>query len=54
MAPALRIWQSLYCDADWERCVRRKCIEAGDAMPPNLLPDGRVLGPGSRGSRRCA
>jgi hypothetical protein len=54
MVAALRIWQSLYCDADWERCERRRCLEAGSPMPPKLLPDGRVLGMPPRGSRRCA
>jgi hypothetical protein len=54
MVAALRIWQSLYCDADWQRCERRRCMEAGAPIPTNLLPDGRVLGTGTRGSRRCA
>ena len=54
MVAALRIWQSLYCDADWERCERRKCLEAGTAPPSNLLPDGRVLGTTARTSRRCS
>ena len=54
MVAALRIWQSLYCDADWERCARRKCMDAGATLPANLLPDGRLLGTGTRGTRRCA
>ena len=54
MVAALRIWQSLYCDADWERCERRKCLEAGTPPPSNLLPDGRVLGTAARAPRRCA
>ncbi len=44
MEAALRIWQSLYCEAAWERCVRRQRLDTGEAVPCNMLPDGRMLG----------
>ncbi len=41
MEAALRIWQSLYCEAAWERCARRRRLEAGEDVPARMLPDGR-------------
>ncbi len=43
MRQALPLWQSLYCDDDWERCERRKRREAGLPVAQNLLPNGKAL-----------
>jgi hypothetical protein len=39
----LKDWQQAYCDADCERCERRKLTRAGAPVPDDLLPDGRIL-----------
>ncbi len=52
MTAALRIWQSLYCEAAWERCERRRRLEAGESVPANFLPDGRVFGALPRSTAR--
>jgi hypothetical protein len=52
MTAALRIWQSLYCEAAWERCERRRRLEAGECVPANFLPDGRVFGALPRSTAR--
>jgi len=54
MVAALRIWQSLYCEADWGRCERRRLRAAGGPVPKDLLPDGRTLGAPARSAHRAA
>jgi hypothetical protein len=54
MVAALRIWQSLYCEADWERCERRRLLDLGREVPTALLPDGRKLGSPTRSPPRAA
>jgi hypothetical protein len=43
MSSSLGIWKQNYCDADWTRCARHQRASAGDGVPPNLLPNGRLL-----------
>jgi hypothetical protein len=40
---ALGVWQSFYCDGSYERCERYKLAASGAAVPPRLLPNGRLL-----------
>lgn len=40
---ALRVLQSLYCEADFSRCERFKIASTGTMPPRTLLPDGRHL-----------
>jgi len=49
MSSCLGIWKQNYCDAEWRRCERHRRVGEGQAVPPNLLPNGRVLAlpPGS-------
>jgi len=52
VTPALRVWQTFYCESGWQRCERLKRSRAGNLVPPNLLPNGTWLGlrpPGAPG-----
>jgi hypothetical protein len=49
---ALRVWQQNYCDADYARCVRYVRHRHGDQVPPNLLPNGKLLSIDIAKSRR--
>ena len=40
---SLRVWQSYYCEGDFDRCERYRLSSAGDAVPLNMLPNGRLL-----------
>lgn len=40
---ALRVWESFYCDGCYTRCERYKLALSGAAVPPRLLPNGRLL-----------
>jgi hypothetical protein len=40
---ALRVWQSYYCEGDFNRCERWKLAAAGRPVPMSLLPNGRTL-----------
>ena len=42
-APALRVWQTFYCDSAFQRCERAKILRAGGLVPANLLPNGTSL-----------
>jgi hypothetical protein len=42
MKEALRVWQSFYCEGCFTRCERYKLAVAGVAVPPRLLPNGRL------------
>ncbi len=44
-APALRVWQTFYCESGFERCQRLRLLRAGSLVPTNLLPNGTWLGP---------
>jgi hypothetical protein len=39
---ALSVWQTLFCDSGFDRCVRYRLTAVGAAVPPDLLPDGRT------------
>lgn len=40
---SLRVWQTRYCEGDYEQCLRFRLQSAGTCAPPNLLPNGRKL-----------
>jgi len=42
-SPALRVWQTLYCDSSWRGCERLRVLHAGNLVPPNLMPNGSWL-----------
>lgn len=39
---ALSVWQTLFCDSGYDRCVRYRLSAVGAVVPPDLLPDGRT------------
>jgi hypothetical protein len=41
----LTVWQILFCDSGFDRCVRYRLTTAGAPVPPDLLPDGRTFPP---------
>ena len=43
-APALRVWQTFYCDSGFDRCERLKLLRSGSPVPTNLMPNGSWLG----------
>jgi len=44
--PAFRPTQLYYCRVEFfDQCERLRCERAGAPAPPDLLPDGRSLGP---------
>lgn len=46
-SPALRVWQRFFCESTFERCSRFGRMQAGESVPPTLLPDGSFLDAGS-------
>lgn len=40
MNPALQIWQTHYCQGDFNRCVRFQMSLRKEAVPLNMLPNG--------------
>ncbi len=44
----LKVWQTNYCESEYERCERFKRSTAGLSVPPNMLPNGRLLGGGDK------
>jgi len=45
-APAFRQFQVYYCRVEFfEKCARLRLERAGEPVPPDLMPDGRDLGP---------
>jgi hypothetical protein len=38
---SLTVWQTLFCDSGFDRCVRYRLGAVGAAVPADLLPDGR-------------
>lgn len=45
---SLKTWQHRYCASNWSACERYKTAERGEAVPLNLLPNGRMLPSGSK------
>jgi hypothetical protein len=43
---SLRVWQIHYCDGRFEDCARLKLAKAGEAVPAELLPNGKRLAVG--------
>jgi hypothetical protein len=41
----LRSWKLMYCDSDKrsQNCERFKRSEAGETVPPNMLPNGKSI-----------
>jgi hypothetical protein len=38
-----RTWMIRYCEGEFTSCARHQRSEAGDPVPLNLLPNGRLL-----------
>ena len=43
LSSALKIWQTFYCDGNYETCLRYQRSLKGEKVPPNLLPNGKAL-----------
>lgn len=43
LSSALKIWQTFYCDGKYETCLRFQRSSKGERVPPNLLPNGKIL-----------
>lgn len=41
--PALKIWQTHFCEADFTQCARFKLSKQGAPVPLNLLPNGKKV-----------
>jgi len=39
----LELWKVQYCSGDFTRCERYQRSQAGQPIPPNLLPNGSEL-----------
>ncbi len=39
----LKVWQTRFCEGDYERCERYRASAAGKPVPGNLLPNGVLL-----------
>ena len=40
---SLRVWQIHYCDGRFDQCERLRLARAGEGVPQNLLPNGKLL-----------
>lgn len=40
---ALKIWQSFYCNGNFQTCVRYQLGLEGKSIPASLLPNGKNL-----------
>lgn len=40
---ALKVWRTFYCEGKWHECARYKLSLEGKPVPPNLLPNGKLL-----------
>ena len=40
---SLAVWRAGYCDREFERCERHRRAAGGDGVPPNMLPNGKLL-----------
>lgn len=43
LSSALKIWQTFYCDGNYETCERYKLSLAGQPVAASLLPNGKLL-----------
>lgn len=43
MQSALKVWQTNYCESDYERCACYQRAQEGRESPLNLLPNGTML-----------
>ena len=50
-APALRVWQTFYCESGFQRCARLTLLRSGNLVPVNLLPNGTFLQTTAPGAR---
>jgi hypothetical protein len=39
---ALTVWQTLFCESGFDRCIRYRMTAIGAVVPADLLPDGRT------------
>ncbi len=39
----LGVWKVFYCEDRFQKCQRWLLRERGDPVPPNMLPNGRLL-----------
>ncbi len=37
-----RKWTDLYCNGNWQNCIRYRLEENGEYHPDNMLPDGTI------------
>ncbi len=40
---SMKVWQTYYCQNEFERCERWRLAHSGKPVPANLLPNGRTL-----------
>jgi hypothetical protein len=40
---ALRVWQVNYCESEYQTCARYQKACSAEAVPINLLPNGKFL-----------
>lgn len=40
---SLKVWQTFFCEGDYERCARFQLAKNGGHPAPNLLPNGKEL-----------
>ncbi|MDH5633851.1 MAG: ACT domain-containing protein [Gammaproteobacteria bacterium] len=43
LSSALKVWQVFYCEGDFSKCARFQASSRGEAVPANLLPNGKKL-----------
>jgi hypothetical protein len=43
MRSSLRIWKDFFCNTNYQACVRYQAAQKGERVPPNLLPNGKLL-----------
>jgi hypothetical protein len=41
--PALKVWQSHFCESEFKRCIRYQRALEGKSVPLNLLPNGKMI-----------
>ena len=39
---SLTVWQTLFCESGFDRCIRYRLSAVGAVVPADLLPDGRT------------
>ncbi len=43
MKSSLSVWQTHFCQGQFETCERYRLGRAGTRVPPNMLPNGKSL-----------